>query len=77
MTKGYDFTGLKALFINCTLTKSPGKSHTQLLVDSSMKIMEKHGVKTEVIRAVDHEIATGIYPDMTKQGWEKDEWRNI
>lgn len=71
------FSGLKALFINCTLTKSPGKSHTQFLVDSSMKIMEKHGVKTELIRPVDHDIATGIYPDMTKQSWDKDEWPEI
>lgn len=77
MAKEYDFTGLRALFINCTLTKSPGESHTQLLVDASKKIMEKHGVKTDVIRAVDHDIATGIYPDMTKQGWKKDEWPKI
>lgn len=77
MAEKYDFTGLKALFINCTLTKSPGKSHTQLLVDASQKIMEKHGLKTEVIRAIDHDIATGVYPDMTKQGWDKDEWPEI
>lgn len=77
MTEKYDFTGLKALFINCTLTKSPGKSHTQLLVNASMKIMEKHGVKTDLIRAVDHDIATGIYPDMREQGWKTDEWPEI
>lgn len=77
MSKEYDFKGLKALFINCTLTKSPGKSHTQLLVDASRTIMEKHGVKTHVIRAVDHDIATGIYPDMREQGWKKDEWPEI
>ncbi|HET7673782.1 MAG TPA: flavodoxin family protein [Candidatus Saccharimonadales bacterium] len=77
MAKEYDFSGLKALFINCTLTKSPGVSHTQYLVDASRKIMEKHGVKTHVIRAIDHDIATGIYPDMTKQGWDKDEWPEI
>lgn len=77
MAKKYDFTGIRALFINCTLTKSPGKSHTQLLVDASRKIMEKHGVQTEVIRAVDRDIATGIYPDMTKQGWKTDEWPQI
>lgn len=39
--------------------------------------MEKQGVKTELIRAVDHDIATGIYPDMTKQGWNKDEWPEL
>jgi len=30
-----DFSGLRAMFINCTLKKSPEKSHTQGLVDAS------------------------------------------
>ncbi len=30
-----------------------------------------------VIRAVDHEIATGVYPDMTEHGWERDDWPAI
>ncbi len=77
MSEKYDFKGLKALFINCTLKKSPEKSHTQILVDSSRKIMEKHGVKTDVIRAIDHDIATGVYPDMREQGWKADEWPEI
>ena len=77
MGEKYDFKGLKALFINCTLKKSPEKSHTQILVDSSRKIMEKHGVKTDTIRAIDHDIATGVYPDMRKQGWKNDEWPDI
>ncbi|HYF96626.1 MAG TPA: flavodoxin family protein [Patescibacteria group bacterium] len=77
MAEKYDFTGLKALFINCTLTKLPAKSHTGLLVEASRNIMEKYGVKTELIRAVDRDIATGIYPDMTKQGWKTDEWPEI
>ena len=28
----------------------------------------------EVIRAVDHDIATGVYPDMTEHGSDRDEW---
>ena len=28
-----DFAGLRALFINCTLKRSPEPSHTQELVD--------------------------------------------
>ncbi|HLB66810.1 MAG TPA: flavodoxin family protein [Candidatus Saccharimonadales bacterium] len=75
--KDWDFSDLKALFINCTLKKSPDKSHTDLLIDISRKIMEKQGVKTKLIRAIDHNIAPGVYPDMTKQGWEKDEWPKI
>jgi multimeric flavodoxin WrbA len=39
--------------------------------------MEKQGVKTEVIRTVDHDIATGIYPDMREKGWDSDEWPEI
>ena len=73
----WNFNDLKALFINCTLKKSPDKSHTDLLIDISRKIMEKQGVKTKLIRAIDHNIAPGVYPDMTKQGWEKDEWPKI
>jgi hypothetical protein len=36
--------------------------------------MDRNGVAVEVIRAVDHEIATGVDPDMTEHGWEPDEW---
>lgn len=75
--KQYDFSGLKAIYFNCTLTKSPAPSHTELLIDVSRKIMQKHGVEVETIRAIDHQIATGIYPDMREHGWEVDEWPEI
>ncbi len=39
--------------------------------------MEKHGIKTELIRPIDHDIAIGVYPDMREQGWETDEWPTI
>jgi len=71
------FTGLRALFINCTLTKSPETSHTQYLIDASATIMEKNGVRVESIRSVDHDIAQGVYPDMTEHGWSTDEWPDI
>ena len=73
----HDFSGLRAMFINCTLKKSPEPSHTQGLVDISSAIMRKHGVEVEVLRAVDHDIATGVYPDMTEHGWSSDEWPEI
>ncbi len=73
----YDFTGLKALFFNTTLKKSPEVSNTQGLIDISTRIMQQHGVATEVIRAIDHDIATGVYPDMREQGWVSDEWPDI
>lgn len=75
--KNWNFSGINALFFNCTLTKSPARSHTELLINISRNIMDKHGIKTELIRAVDHDIATGVYPDMTKHGWKTDEWPNI
>jgi hypothetical protein len=64
---------LRALFINCTLKRSPELSHTQGLIDRSQAIMDKQGVTTEVIRAVDHDIATGVWPDMTEHGWAADD----
>ena len=69
-----DFTGLRATFVNCTLKRSPEPSNTQGLVDASAAIMRKHGVEVEVIRLVDHDIATGVWPDMREHGWETDEW---
>ncbi len=76
-TKKYDFSGLKALYFNCTLTKSPNPSHTDLLIEISCKIMQKNGVEVQTIRAIDHQIATGIYPDMREHGWKVDEWPDI
>jgi multimeric flavodoxin WrbA len=72
-----DFSGLCALFINCTLKRSPEVSNTQALVDASRAIMDRHGVSTDVVRLVDHDIATGVWPDMTEHGWSVDEWPPI
>lgn len=73
----WDFSGLKAIYFNGTLTKSPKPSHTEILMDISRSIMQKRGVEVETIRAIDHEIATGIYPDMREHGWKVDEWPKI
>ena len=75
--KEWDFSGLRAIFFNGTLTKSPEPSHTELLIDISRHIMEKHGVDVEVIRTIDHDIATGVYPDMREHGAKTDEWPAI
>jgi hypothetical protein len=37
------FAGMRALFINCTLKRSPEVSNTEGLIDISTGIMEKHG----------------------------------
>ena len=72
-----DFAGLSALFINCTLKRSPEVSNTQALVDASRTIMDRHGVTTRAVRLVDHQVATGVWPDMTEHGWTVDEWPAI
>lgn len=72
-----DFSGLKALYFNGTLKKSPGVSNTEGLLEASRELMESHGVQAEVIRTIDHDIATGVYPDMREQGWATDEWPEI
>jgi len=43
------------------------------LGDLAIAIMRRNGVRVDVIRAVDHDIATGVYPDMTEHDWERDE----
>ena len=73
----FDYSNLKAVFLNCTLKKSPEKSNTQGLIDISHKIMARQGVNTKVIRVIDKNVATGVYPDMTEHGWEVDEWPEI
>ena len=72
-----DFSDLRAVYINCTLKRSPETSNTQGLADRSIAIMEANGVTVEQFRAIDHAIATGVYPDMTEHGWERDEWPAI
>jgi multimeric flavodoxin WrbA len=73
----FDFSDLSALFINGTLKRSPETSHTQGLMDISIAIMEANGVTTETVRAVDHDIASGVWGDMTEHGWAADEWPAI
>ncbi len=72
-----DFSDLKAIYINCTLKKSPELSHTEGLMKRSMGIMRKQGVEVDYLRAVDFDLVPGIYPDMTEHGWESDDWPSI
>jgi len=72
-----DNSDLKALYINCTLKRSPDESHTQLLMDRSIAIMQNHGVAVESLRAVDLDLAVGVWPDMTEHGWKTDLWPQI
>ncbi len=73
----WDFSGLRAMFLNCTLKKTPEMSHTEGLIRISREIMERVGVESDLIRPVDHDIAAGVYPDMTEHGWDRDDWPHL
>jgi multimeric flavodoxin WrbA len=72
-----DYSDLRALFINCTLKPSSQQSHTAILMGVSQRIMELHGVTVDTIHAVDHQIAPGVQPDMTKHGFDHDDWPEL
>ncbi|MCG2431353.1 flavodoxin family protein [Aequorivita xiaoshiensis] len=72
--KSPDFTNLSAIYVNCTLKKTPEPSHTDSLINVSKQIMTKEKVKIDEIRLVDFEVASGVYPDMTEHNWDKDDW---
>lgn len=55
---------MRALVINCTLKPSPQPSNTEALAQVVAQAMEKDGVTVEWVRAVDHDIKTGVEDDM-------------
>ena len=73
----YRYDDLSALYVNCTLKPSPQLSHTQGLIDRSRAVMDAAGVTTDLIRAVDHDIAPGVHPDMTEHGFATDAWPGL
>ncbi|WP_062311419.1 flavodoxin family protein [Demequina rhizosphaerae] len=72
------FTDLTAVVVNCTLKPSPTLSHTQGLLEVAIAVMRAQGVAVDIIRAVDHVIAPGVYPDMREDvpggGQDRDDW---
>lgn len=64
---------LKALFLNCTLKKSPETSNTEAFINEAEKIFWEMDVKTEVVRVVDHNIKFGN----TSNEGKGDEWPMI
>ena len=53
----------KALFLSCTLKKSPEPSNTEALMRESMGIFEQAGFETELVRFVDHPVAFSVQAD--------------
>ena len=76
-TSTWDFSDLKALYVNCTLKPSPEPSNTEGLMRISTAIMERNGVEVDVVRAVDHDLAPGVWPDMREHGAASDEWPEL
>ncbi|WP_327408135.1 flavodoxin family protein [Streptomyces sp. NBC_01281] len=68
------YDDLRAVVFNCTLKRSPELSNTQGLIDRSTAIMRQQGVGVDIVRAIDHDVASGVWPDMTEHGWRSDEW---
>ena len=73
----WDFSGLRAMVINCTLKPSPARSHTQGLLERSIAVLNGNGVTIDVVRAVDHDLPPGVYPDMRDHGFPTDEWPEL
>jgi multimeric flavodoxin WrbA len=76
MATSGDFNDISALFINCSIKKDKAQSHTQLLVNKAVDVMQQEGVKVEQIYALDHHIAFGMIKDGREEGLE-DEWPEI
>jgi multimeric flavodoxin WrbA len=76
-TSRWDFTDLKALYVNCTLKPSPQTSNTEGLMRISAAIMERNGVEVDFVRAVDHDLAPGVWPDMREHGASIDHWPEL
>lgn len=72
-----DYSDLRAVYLNGTLKRSPQVSHTEGLIDIGRQILGSLGVRTDVVRAVDHVIPPGVYPDMREQGWEHDDFPGL
>ncbi len=73
-TSRWDFSDLRALIVNCTLKRSPERSHTDGLLDVGAAIMEANGVAVERVRAVDLDLPPGVQPDMREHGADTDDW---
>ena len=70
----WDFSDLSALLVNCTLKCSPELSNTEGLMRISTAIMERNGVEVDFVRAVDLDLAPGVWPDMREYGAASDDW---
>ena len=54
---------LKAIFLNCTLKKSPETSNTEALIQKAINLFNPLGVSSKIIRVADHNVVFGVTSD--------------
>lgn len=64
---------LKAVFLNCTLKRSPEVSNTEALARKVIAWLDSMEVESEIIRIVDYTVPTGVSSDEC----DGDEWPRI
>ncbi|CDJ99470.1 NRAMP family metal ion transporter [Microbacterium sp. C448] len=61
---------IRALALNCTLTKSPEPSSTELLTTQILRALADLGAQTAQVRVIDENVAPGVEKDMGEgDGW--------
>jgi multimeric flavodoxin WrbA len=62
---GTTASGLTALAFNCSLkgSRKKEKSSTEILLQQLLHALAEHGVRGEIVRAVDHDIKPGVTSD--------------
>jgi multimeric flavodoxin WrbA len=65
-----DAPRLRAVFLNCTLKKSPEISNTEALIRKVIEWFDALGVESELVRVVDYHVPFGV----TSYEGEGDEW---
>lgn len=61
---------LRAVFLNCTLKRSPEESNTEALCRKVIEWFDALGVSSEIVRIVDHDVRFGV----TSDEGDGDEW---
>lgn len=64
---------LKAIFLNCTLKKSPETSNTDALIERAVQLFSQLEVESKTIRIADHNVKFGT----TSDEGEGDAWPQI
>jgi multimeric flavodoxin WrbA len=64
---------LTALALNCSLKPTPAPSSTEILLGQVLAALAMHGVTSEQVRVVDHDVTPGVEADMG----DGDEWPDI